>query len=186
VVPLHRTEDAPDAALVAAARKGQSWAREALFRRHVRRVTAVAYRLAPEEDCEDIAQEVFLKVLPRLNTLVDPSAFGGWVAAVTVSVVRMRLRKRRWLRRIGWGRGEAIDPDELVSRDAPEAARIQLQDLYRAVARMGDEERMALVLQRVEGLELSEVAQRMGISVATVKRRVAAAERVLAEVERDV
>jgi RNA polymerase sigma-70 factor (ECF subfamily) len=183
VVPLRPGGEPTDADLVTSARRGQPWAREALFRRHVARVVGLAYRLAPEEDPEDVAQEAFLKVLTRLDTLADPAAFGGWVAAVTVSLVKMRLRKRRWLRRLGLSRAEAFDPDTLVSRDAPEDVRLRVRDLYRAAARLTEEQRTALVLQRVEGLELVEIAQQMGLSVATVKRRVAAADEVLSEVQ---
>jgi RNA polymerase sigma factor (sigma-70 family) len=42
--------------------------------------------------------------------------------------------------------------------------------------RFSVEERVALLLRRVEGLELTEVSERMGISLATVKRRLTSAE----------
>ena len=38
------------------------------------------------------------------------------------------------------------------------------------------EERVALVLRRVERLEIPEIAEQMGLSVSTVKRRLNAAE----------
>jgi RNA polymerase sigma-70 factor (ECF subfamily) len=185
VVPLHRQGELPDAALVADARAGEGWAKEALFRRHARRVMALAHRLLPEDDPEDVAQDVFVRALDQLNHLQHPGAFGGWLQQITVSIVKTRLRKRRWLRRIGVGTGDDLDPDSLVAAQAPESVKVELRDLYRAARRMSDECRVALLLQRVEGLELSEVAQRMGVSVATVKRRVVEADQLLKEVKGD-
>jgi len=179
VVPLRRDGELPDANLVLEARDGEGWAKEALFRRHVKRVMALSYRLMPEEDPEDLAHDVFVHALARLKSLTNPAAFGGWLCSVTVSLVKMRLRKKRWLRRIGMGRSEELDPETLVSKDAPDAVRLELFDVYRAAKKLSDEERVALILQRIEGLELSDIAQQMGLSVATVKRRVARAEEVL-------
>jgi len=185
VLPLQRPGAASDGALVLQARDGNTDAQAALFRRHVRRIMGLAYRLAPEEEPEDVAQDAFLKAFGSLDTLTTPSAFGGWLTAITVSLIRMRLRKRRWLRRLGLLRGQDVDPDSLVSGDAPEEVRLRVRDLYRAVQTLPEEERMALLLQRVEGLELGEIAAQMTLSIATVKRRIVAAEHALAEVTHD-
>jgi RNA polymerase sigma-70 factor (ECF subfamily) len=176
VVPLHKDGELPDATLVLEAREGEGWAKEALFRRHVRRVMALSYRLMPEEDPEDLAHDVFVHALARLKSLSNPAAFGGWINSVTVSLVKMRLRKKRWLRRIGFAKSEELDPETLVSKDAPDTVRIEVLDLYRAAKRLPEEERVALILQRVEGLELDQIAEQMGLSLATVKRRIAKAE----------
>ncbi len=164
------------------ARDGESWAKEALFRRHVKRVLALAHRLMPEEDAEDLAQETFMRAFSALKTLQNPGAFGAWLSQVTVSLVKMKLRKRIWLRRLGFARQEELDPETLMSADAPESVRVELRDLYTAAKKLPDEPRIALILQRVEGLDLAEVAERMGLSIATVKRRVAEAEAILEEV----
>ncbi len=185
VVPLHRSGALPDATLVLEAREGAQWAREALFRRHVKRIMALAFRLMPEEDPEDLAHDVFVKALASLGTLSNPAAFGPWLSAVTVTLIKMKLRKKRWLRRIGMAKSEELDAETLVSRDAPEAVRITLNDLYRAAEKLDEEERIALLLQRIEGLELQQIAEHMHLSLATVKRRIARAEAALAEVTSD-
>jgi RNA polymerase sigma-70 factor (ECF subfamily) len=179
VVLLRRQGELPDATLVIQAAAGERWAKEALFRRHVNRVMALAHRLMPEEDPEDLTHETFLKAFAVLKDLDNGAAFGAWLSQILVSIVKMKLRKLRWLRRIGFARQEEPDPESLVSRDAPEGARLQLRDLYRAVRQLPEEPRIALLLQRVEGLELVEIAERMGVSIATVKRRVAEADDVL-------
>jgi RNA polymerase sigma-70 factor (ECF subfamily) len=182
VLPLQRPGEVSDASLVAQARDGQGWAKEALFRRYVKRVLALAHRLMPEEDSEDLAQETFLRAFVGLDRLENGAAFGAWISQVTVSLVKMKLRKRIWLRRIGFARQEELDPETLISSDAPEQVRVEIRDLYRAAKKLPEEPRIALLLQRVEGMDLAEVASHMGLSVATVKRRVAQAEQMLEEV----
>jgi RNA polymerase sigma-70 factor (ECF subfamily) len=48
--------------------------------------------------------------------------------------------------------------------------------VYAVLDRLPAQERVALILRRVEGLELREISERMGISLATVKRRLSVAE----------
>jgi RNA polymerase sigma-70 factor, ECF subfamily len=183
VVPLHRPGDEPDAQLVRAAADGERWAKEALFHRHVNRLLGLAYRLMPEEDPEDLVQETFIIALPRLKTLANPASFGPWTSAVLVSLVRGRLRKARWLRRLGLADPDPFEMESVVSQDAPPEIRERFVDLYRGLHRLTDQQRIAMVLQRVEGLELVEIAERMGVSVATVKRRLVEAAGTLEEVE---
>ena len=65
-----------DAVLVLAARSGQEWAREALFRRYARLTLALAYRILPyDADIDDLVQDSFLYAFERLDGLSNPQAF---------------------------------------------------------------------------------------------------------------
>jgi RNA polymerase sigma-70 factor (ECF subfamily) len=183
ILPLQRSTEEPDAGLVAHARDGELWATEALFRRHIKRVLVLAHQLMPEEDSEDIAQETFLRAFAGLHQLQNGAAFGAWLTQVTVSLIKMKLRRKKWMRRLGFDRQEELDAETLVVADAPEAVRVELHDVYLAAQRLPEEPRIALILQRVEGLDLAEIADHMGLSIATVKRRVAQAEKMLEEVK---
>jgi len=76
-------------------------------------------------------------------------------------------------------RSEPIDLDSLISPTAPPDARSELSAVYRLVQGLPTDTRMAFVLRRVEGLPLDEIAKLLGTSLATVKRRIAEAERLL-------
>ncbi|MET0386081.1 MAG: sigma-70 region 4 domain-containing protein, partial [Polyangiales bacterium] len=89
------------------------------------------------------------------------------------------LRRRAMLTRLGLRRSTPIDPDVVVSRNAPPDVRSELEAIYGVLDRMRPEVRVALVLQRVEGLSVPEIAERMELSISTVKRRLAVAERRL-------
>jgi RNA polymerase sigma-70 factor, ECF subfamily len=170
-----------DAALVQAARSGESWAQTALFQRHVRAVMGLAHRLvAHPAEVDDLVQDTFVHALNRLDTLKNPQAFASWVYSIVVRTASKRLRRQRLLVKLGLRTATPIDLDQVVSKQASPEIASELAIVYGMLESLPAEQRVALVLRRVEELELAEIAERMGLSVTTVKRRLAAAEAGLA------
>jgi RNA polymerase sigma-70 factor (ECF subfamily) len=166
-----------DAALVVAARAGERWAQEALFQRHCRLVIALSQRLLPHSaDADDLVQDAFVYAFHRLASLQNPQAFAAWIASIVVRTASKRLRRQRLLTRLGLQRNEPIDLDAIVSPSAPPEVVSELKGVYALLDRLPTEQRIALVLRRVEGMELSEIATAMKLSLATVKRRLVLAE----------
>ena len=87
-----------------------------------------------------------------------------------------RLRRRKLQIRLGLRSNQHIDPDEVISRTAPPDVAAELYAVYAVLETLPVEERIALVLRRVERLEIPEIAEQMGLSLSTVKRRLSAAE----------
>src|SRR5436309_489864 len=122
------TVTADDAALVAQARAGSERAFEALYRRHVRYVAGVTYRLLGNDaEVDDVLQEAFLDAAGALGGLRDPAEFRAWMVAIAIRRVYRRLaRKRRWQ----WLQAE-------VERVTPTASdpqtRQRVQELYDAL-----------------------------------------------------
>jgi RNA polymerase sigma-70 factor (ECF subfamily) len=170
-----------DAALVLAARAGEAWAREALFRRHARLALGLAYRLVPYDcDIDDLVQDSFLYAFERLDGLSNPQAFQAWLSSIVVRTASKRLRRRKLQIRLGLRSHHPVDVDEVVSRTAPPDVAAELRAVYTLLEALPIEERIALVLRRVDRLEIPEIAEQMGLSVSTVKRRLNAAETRLA------
>ncbi|MCA9666186.1 MAG: sigma-70 family RNA polymerase sigma factor [Myxococcales bacterium] len=179
-------EGAPsDAQLVLAARQGEGWAAEALFRRHVRRIGQLAYRLAPRpQEADDLVQDAFVAALDGLRRLDEPAAFGAWLRAIVVRTAAKRIRRVRLRQKLGLAHAEPLDVERVVSREAPPDVAAELSALYSRLHEMPAQVRIALVLRRVEGMTVPEVAREMGVSEPTVKRRLAQGERLLARYER--
>jgi RNA polymerase sigma-70 factor, ECF subfamily len=166
-----------DAALVLAARAGEEWAREALFRRYARLALGLAYRLLPyDADIDDLVQDSFLYAFERLGGLSNPQAFQAWLSSIVVRTAGKRLRRRKLQIRLGLRSNQPIDVDAVVSRTAPPDVAAELRSVYALLETLPVEERIALVLRRVERLEIPEIAEQMGLSISTVKRRLSAAE----------
>ena len=186
VIPLNRRvarppAELPTGELVVRARAGDVSAQQQLFDRHVQQVAGLVRRLIPDQpDLDDVIQDVFVHALESLARQRDADAFAGWLRAITVHVVRNRLRRRRLLRRFGLvPRPEAPDDEQLltlVSPAAPPDVLAELRTVYRVVSRLEPNTRMALILRRIEGLTVPEVAEELGCSVSTTKRWIAAAE----------
>jgi RNA polymerase sigma-70 factor (ECF subfamily) len=186
VIPLNRRvarppAELPTGELVVRARAGDVSAQQQLFDRHVQQVAGLVRRLIPDQpDLDDVIQDVFVHALESLARQRDADAFAGWLRAITVHVVRNRLRRRRLLRRFGLvPRPEAPDDEQLltlVSPAAPPDVLAELRTVYHVVSRLEPNTRMALILRRIEGLTVPEVAEELGCSVSTTKRWIAAAE----------
>jgi RNA polymerase sigma-70 factor (ECF subfamily) len=171
-----------DAALVVAARAGERWASEALFHRYVKTVNRLAFRLMGRDvDVDDLVQESFAQALTGLRRLEEPGVFGPWLTAIVARTAYKMIRRRQLLRRVGlWEREAPIDLETVVSRTAPPDVAAELRRVYAALHELPAALRVPLVLHRVEGLELQEIAAIVGASLATVKRRIAQAEEALA------
>ncbi len=170
-----------DAVLVLAARAGEDWAREALFRRYASMLNGLAYRMmGRDDDVDDLVQDSFVEALSGLNRLREPQAFGGWIASILVRTAGKTLRRRKLMRRLGLYRGQPVDPETLIGVSTAPDVAAELRAVYRVVEALPVEQRMVLLLRRVEGLGLEEIASAVGRSLATVKRRLADAEAVLA------
>lgn len=172
-----------DAQLVEAYRRGEAWAAEALARRHARAVNGLALRLlGRDRDVDDVVQDSFASAFAGLDRLADPQAFEAWLCGILVRIVGKVIRRRRLLRRLGLERTQlATDLEALIAPTVPQDDAIELRRLYTLAERLPADVRLPLLLQRVEGLGLDEIARLTGASLATVKRRVAAAERSLRE-----
>jgi RNA polymerase sigma-70 factor (ECF subfamily) len=176
--PIPRIEpasaDVSDASLVERAIDGDRWAMEALYRRHVHRVTnAVTRVIGRSADADDVVQDTFVIALNRLGELREPAAFRGWLARIAMNEVRMRLRKRKWMRRLALDRGEDdVSLESIAAPDASPEVKVELARLDRVLAALDPELRFAFVLRYVEDWALDEVASALDCSLATAKRRI--------------
>ena len=169
-----------DAALVVAARAGERWAQEALYMRYSRLVLGLAQRvLAGREEADDLAQDVFVDAFTRLDSLQNPQAFASWISTIVVRTASKRLRRHRLMLRLGLRRYEPVDLEGLIANEAPADVATELRAIYSAIEKLPANQRMALILRRVEGMPLAEIASCMGVSLATVKRKLSAAEQSL-------
>lgn len=169
-----------DADLVSRARVGDRSAMEALFRRHAAMAQGVAFRLlGRDSDLEDVVHEAFMTAFARLDRLERAESFPGWLATIVTGTVIDMIRRRRFLSRLGILGVEPIQLERIASPSAPPDVISELRAVYGLIDRLPTEERVVLVLRRVEQLKLEEIAERTGLSLATVKRKLAKAETAL-------
>jgi RNA polymerase sigma-70 factor (ECF subfamily) len=169
-----------DAALVAALQAGRMEARKVLFDRHADEVERILYRvLGPDSELVDLMQEVFLAALSSIGQLRDPNALSGWLRGIAVNKARkLILRRRRWRFVRSFAPSELPETEALTA--GPELSDA-LRCTYAVLAELPADERVAFCLRFVDGMELTQVAEACGVSLATIKRRLARAQRTFTE-----
>jgi len=152
---------------------------EALVREHSRLVFKIAYAaVRNSHDAEDIAQEVFLRVLrnqKHLAEVLDPRA---WLARITWNVVTDRRRAYRAtedLENVAEPSSAAPSPECAAERQ--EMSRV----VERMIAALPAELREPLVLSAIEEMAGVQVAEVLGIPESAVRSRVFRARQILKE-----
>ncbi len=174
--PLEQLAES-DGALVAAAAAGDQLAKQTLFQRHAPMVNRLARRLlGPGVDANDLVQDAFVEALLGIERLKNGQAFQAWLCSIVVRTAHKMRRRRRLLERLGLVRQQPIEMDGFCSPSAPPDVAVELRTIYALLHKMPVEVHIALVLRRVEGLSVEDIAEQMRLSVSTVKRRLAAAE----------
>lgn len=165
--------------LVEGLRRGDPASTRSFFETYSRRVErTLRHLLGATPDLEDVVHDVFVHALEGIDKLRDPAALGSWVTGITVLTAKQRLRKeqrfRRWL---------CFSPSGQLPDRAGPAMELETRAAFGSVNELlrslRHEDKIALVLHRVEGLTIPVAAQAMDISTGTFKRRLRRAERHL-------
>lgn len=124
-----------------------------------------------KEEAEDLAQEVFIQVYESLDKFRGECKLSTWLYRIAVNKainykksVRYRMKKIRL---------EGDTSISLPSADEPAQERIEKEEiithLHRAIGNLPERQRIALVLNKYEERSYKEVADIMGISLASVE-----------------
>ena len=147
----------PDTAMVDAARAGDSEAFGHLYTAYARMVHGVLMARVPPDEVADLVQDVFLAAFRNLHTLRDAAAFGPGLAMIA------RNRENDFHRR----KPETAElPEDLVAADRTEA---EARGILALIQTLPDAYRETLVLRLVEGMTGPEIAQRTGLTAASVR-----------------
>ncbi|MEO1172734.1 MAG: RNA polymerase sigma factor, partial [Myxococcota bacterium] len=139
-------------------------------------VHGLTYRLLGRpSDAEEVAQDTLAAAFRALPRLRDPDRFAPWLRGICIKKCRSRIRSLTVRRRFGVVDHAPLDLTRYASADASPDVIAELRLLARCVDRLTTEERIVLMLVRVEGLTLPETADQIGLSLATVKRRLSRA-----------
>jgi len=183
---VHRLAPAirSDAELALAAAEGDPRAQSEAWDRYSSLVRGLLRRSLGAGDVQDAVQEVFIRFFRKLPDLREPAAVRSFLIGITLRVAAGELRKRRvrrWLRLTPTG----VVPEQPGS-ELDDVARAALRRLYEILDQQSDDARLAFVLRHVQGMELTEVAGALNVSLATVKRKLARiTPRIRAQASRD-
>jgi len=168
--------------LVRAAQAGDRDAFGLLFERYRSGIVALAMRRVRNADeAEELAQDVFVQAMQKINQLRVPEAFGGWLRRIVHRMAINRLTRRQ--------SAVSCDPSVLeatcLSRgDSPDNGAVDREeaaDVRAAVARLGQLDRQTLQAFYLRGQTLVQMSDSFDAPVGTIKRRLHVARKRLAK-----
>lgn len=138
-----------------------------------------------KQDAEEVTQDAFIRAQRGLATFRGESSFGTWLYQIATNLARNRYWY--WFRR---KRDQSFSIDQPLSVDtditlenfmpseqeSPSQAAITQEFVDRVATCMDDlseQHRQVLVLRNIENMSYDAIAARLGLSVGTVKSRIA-------------
>ncbi len=156
-----------------------------LLRRYQNQVERILYHLAPDwGDRADLAQEVWIRVYRNIHRLQDPVKFRGWLSRIATNLFYDELRKRKRVgtplsldapRTLEEGQMDWDIPGDTPGPEEALTTREFYEQLREAIADLPEVFRTTIVLREIEGLAYEEIAEITGVSLGTVKSRIARA-----------
>lgn len=129
-----------------------------------------------EMDAEDVAQEVFVKAFESIQGFKGESKLSTWLYRITVTkcldLIRSKKRKKRFaFVQSLWGYNDelVVDPADFHHPGVAAEKRQQASALLRAVESLPEQQKIAFVLTKLEGLGHKEVGDIMGTTVPAVE-----------------
>ena len=147
-------EPAIETVLVAAALADD---REAFGRLYAPLVHGILLARVPRAEVDDLVQDIFLHAFKKLHTLRDAAAFGPWIAMIARNrAVDFHRRSR-----------ETVEiTDDMGGSNTSGARAAEILELIR---NLPEAYRETLVLRLVEGMTGPEIADRTGLTAASVR-----------------
>ena len=169
-----------DRELVQRVQDGDSAAFDLLVRKYQHRIVALIGRyVADWSECQDVAQEAFLRAYRAIGSFRGDAQFYTWLHRIAVNTAKNHLVAGN--RRPPTGDIDVADAEQFDSgirlrdNDTPERELMRQQmeqTVMRAVEALPEELRVAITLREVEGMSYEEIAEKMDCPIGTVRSRI--------------
>lgn len=166
----------PDVELMLRFQKGDVSAFEELLRKYQKPLVNFVYRfLHSREEAEEIAQEIFLRVYASAGSYRPEAKFSTWIYRIATNLCLNEIRKTKGVvldsLETGGIDDEAMSlPDKSVPSPQELTEYSQLVEMIKkAIDRLPPRQRLAVILNKYQGLSYREIAEVMECSEGAVK-----------------
>ena len=160
-------EPVDSTSLLLRARDGDASAFEALVRMYQSSVFSIGYRMLNRRDAaEDLAQDVFLQLYRRLDSIESLEHLGFWLRRVAANLAI------DWPRRAAHGATQPLEAGIEVPAQQPDDDPLLNRELHRMLAELAPAARAVMVLRYQEDCDVAEIATALAMPVNTVKSHI--------------
>jgi RNA polymerase sigma factor (sigma-70 family) len=128
--------------------------------------------LADTHEAEEVAQDVFLKLVRECKGPQQVRSWEAWLTRVTVNACHDRRRSAWWK----WWRAERTEfqeeavPSPTLTPEEQVLNREEREHIWQGFRALSARQREVFILRRVEGWSTQEVATILGLTTGSVKR----------------
>ncbi|MBI5580292.1 MAG: sigma-70 family RNA polymerase sigma factor [Deltaproteobacteria bacterium] len=178
----------PSEELVARVAEGDDYAFQILVNRHQTSVLNLIYRfMGDRSKSEDLAQETFLQAWRAAKSFQHKSKFTTWLYRICVNLCLNEIksaRRKKWLQFFQNAPGSRHPEAETQLDESPNPedlllARERSQQIANALQTLPENQRIALILKRYDGLSYEEISRVLGCSASAVESLLVRAKRTL-------
>jgi len=151
---------------------------EILVQRYKNPLTNYVFRfLGNYETCFDVVQETFIKVYRYKDSYSSIAKFSTWIYTIAGNLARTEYQKQKRKKLLsinayGQENENYEIPDENYRPDIITDSGIKNEIIQKALLKISNAYREAVILRDIQGQSYEEIAEIMGISVGTVKSRI--------------
>lgn len=175
--------------LILLAKDGNMKAYEEIISLYEKKVFSVIYYMVKNEnEVEDIAQEVFIKIYKNLKNFKEESSLYTWIYRITINVCLDEIKRRK----------KVVYLDEEIETEDGEI-RMQLADdskgpseiaedkdlkqrLEACIRKLPEDQRIMIILRDIKGFTYMEIAEMLKMNLGTVKSKISRARAMLKEI----
>ncbi len=151
------------------------------FEQHYQRLCSYAFTfLKDEESCEDIVQDIFIKIWLNRQDLVGSEQLKFYVFSAVRNNCLTRLQKNKKYRIVEMNDEEEEEPGEIIIESDPGDVTTNSTELIaKALDRLPPKCREVFLLSRIGNLTYLQIAGNLGISIKTVENQMGKALKIL-------
>ena len=176
------SEQKIDEHVIEACQRGDREAFRLLFETYQHKIYSISlyYFKGDETIARDVAQQVFLKLMTKIEQFRRDAEFTTWLYRLVVNACMDEQRKRR--RFLPFGDGFMGGHDVRENSQEERYARVELADSVKAaIGELRPKLRLPILLKYVEGLSYDEMAEVLNCSKGTIASRLNRGHKILAQ-----
>lgn len=168
-----------DEKLVKKVKNGDADAFEQIIIKYEKKIFGLIYNmLRNENEIEDVAQEVFIKVYKNLDKFNGDSSLYTWIYKIATNLCLDQIKKRKEViyidEKLQLDDGEVeiqIPSDEKLQDEIYEQKELK-QKLESCIDKLPEKQKVMIVLRDIKGLSYDEIAEILDLKLGTVKSQI--------------